>query len=146
MKFVLFLSILLTSLNVYALAPTLVSQSGNSCIYDDGTVLKSYSCPLRLRTLDENKEWSRPPLDLNSSSSKMLEEIARAGQEQMSRGIRGLAGQDRRTSNEIQAANNAKKRQVFARYLAKKYPNSGLDVLAMEGILTPDNLKYFLTE
>ena len=101
MKFVLFLYILLTSLNVYALAPTLVSQSGNSCVYDDGTVLKSWNCPFRLH-VQENKRASRPILNPDSPGIQMLLDNANKGNEMMSLGIIGM-------KNEIDAYNKRKK-------------------------------------
>ena len=38
------------------------------------------------------------------------------------------------------------KRTAFSTYLSQKYPNSGLDVLATEGVVTPANFKDFLAE
>ena len=101
MKFVLFLSILLTSFNVYALAPMLVSQSGDTCIYDDGTVLKSLNCPFRLR-IEENKRESRPLFNPNSPGIQMLLDSAKAGNERMASGLIGM-------KKELSALNNRKK-------------------------------------
>ena len=140
---------LIICLDALAIAPTLRSQHGDTCIYDDGTVLKSLSCPLRLR-FDENKKESRPLLDNNSPGTQMLIESAARSRELMGRGVRGLLGGDIRTPEEIHASaiiqKQQKQQQVFANYLSKKYPNSGLDILALEGIVTPENFKDFLTE
>ena len=128
MKFVLFLFILLTSVNVYALAPTLVSQSGDTCIYDDGTVLKSLNCPFRLR-VEENKRESRPLYDPNSPAAKLRKESTMQGINQMSRGIQGLASQ-------LSGLMNRKKMKK----VLSEYPNA-YDVLR-----EPDFLSWIGTD
>lgn len=48
MKLILIL-LALVSLNALAVDPTLVRQSFGKCYYDDGSVVRSHSCPSRLR-------------------------------------------------------------------------------------------------
>lgn len=45
---VLFCTLLICS-DLLALTPMLMSQNGDTCIYDDGSVIKSLRCPLRLK-------------------------------------------------------------------------------------------------
>ena len=87
---------------------------------------------------------------------QMLVQSALAGQERMAGGLRGMfGGQPTIQQQLIQAAGQKQradedkeknKLNAFATYLASNYPNSGLDKLAAQGIVTPDNLKTFLAE
>ena len=45
-----------------------------------------------------------------------------------------------------QSQQEQNRRAAFSTYLSQKYPNSGLDVLATEGVVTPANFKDFLAE
>jgi hypothetical protein len=149
---------LIICLDVLAIAPTLRSQHGDTCIYDDGSVIKSIGlCPFRLEL--EKPSSKKSSLKGNFSddyyrsqaeSQKMRQDAFNSAMERMGRGLRGLTSGDRRTPQEIQASaiiqKQQKQKQVFAKYLSKKYPNSGLDILALEGIVTPENFKDFLTE
>ena len=53
-------------------------------------------------------------------------------------------------ASRVQAAAQSRQEQdrraAFSTYLSQKYPNSGLDVLATEGVVTPANFKDFLAE
>lgn len=53
-------------------------------------------------------------------------------------------------ASRVQAAAQSKqeknRRAAFSTYLSQKYPNSGLDLLATEGVVTPANFKDFLAE
>lgn len=79
------------------------------------------------------------------------------GIEQMGRGMRGMFGGDRRTGQERQQdavlgkmrADEAREQSrmiAFSKFLANKYPDSGLDKLAEQGIVTPENLNDFLNK
>ena len=79
------------------------------------------------------------------------------GIEQMGRGVRGMFGGDRRTGQERQQdavlgkmqADKAKEQSrmtAFSTFLENKYPDSGLDKLAAQGIVTPENLNDFLKD
>lgn len=79
------------------------------------------------------------------------------GIEQMGRGVRGMFGGDRRTGQERQQdavlgkmrADKAKEQSrmtAFSTFLENKYPDSGLDKLAAQGIVTPENLNDFLNK
>ena len=88
------------------------------------------------------------------SGRDMLVQSALAGQQRMAGGIRGLMGgaptiqqQLVTAAGEKQKADKAKEKNkltAFATYLSSNYPNSGLDKLAEQGLVTPDNLKDFL--
>ena len=55
-------------------------------------------------------------------------------------------GGDRRTVEERQIDKVKSQQKAFSTYLSANYPNSGLDVLATEGVVTPANFKDFLAE
>jgi len=79
------------------------------------------------------------------------------GLQQMGRGMRGMFGGDRRTAQERQQdmvlgkmradeAREQSKMTAFSTFLANKYPDSGLDKLAAQGIVTPENFNDFLKD
>ena len=80
------------------------------------------------------------------SGNQMLAQAAAQGRQMMGRGVRGLMGGDRRTVEERQIDKVKSQQKAFATYLSANYPNSGLDVLATEGVVTPANFKDFLAE
>lgn len=81
---------------------------------------------------------------------QMRAQTVMGGIEKRGRGLRGLMGGDRRTPQEQQRdkmlATEKSKKEAFSKYLSANYPNSGLDVLATEGVVTPANFKDFLAE
>jgi hypothetical protein len=80
------------------------------------------------------------------SGNQMIAQAAAQGRQMMGRGVRGLMGGDRRTVEERQIDKVKSQQKAFATYLSSNYPNSGLDVLATEGVVTPANFKDFLAE
>jgi hypothetical protein len=94
------------------------------------------------------------------SNTQALNLIAAQGREQLGGAVRGLLGGDRRTPTDLAIeqqkiestqqrlaeAREQSRMTAFSTFLAKKYPDSGLDKLAAQGIVTPDNLKSFLAE
>ncbi len=80
------------------------------------------------------------------SGNQMIAQAAAQGRQMMGRGVRGLMGGDRRTVEERQIDKVKNQQKAFATYLSANYPNSGLDVLATEGVVTPANFKDFLAE
>jgi hypothetical protein len=85
-----------------------------------------------------------PTVDM--SGNQMIAQAAAQGRQMMGRGVRGLMGGDRRTVEERQIDKVKSQQKAFATYLSANYPNSGLDVLATEGVVTPANFKDFLAE
>ena len=83
---------------------------------------------------------------VNMSGNQMIAQAAAQGRQMMGRGVRGLMGGDRRTVEERQIDKVKSQQKAFATYLSANYPNSGLDVLATEGVVTPANFKDFLAE
>lgn len=83
---------------------------------------------------------------VNMSGNQMIALAASRAREGMGRGVRGLMGGDRRTVEERQIDKVKSQQKAFATYLSANYPNSGLDVLATEGVVTPANFKDFLAE
>ncbi len=67
----------------------LVSKTLDTCVYDDGSILKSLSCPIRLRVVEQKRE-TRPLFNSNSPGIQMLIESARAGNERMRNSFRDL--------------------------------------------------------
>ena len=64
-------------------------------------------------------------------------------------GLRGALGLGPTTQQKIatgMADKQKAQQKAFATYLSANYPNSGLDVLATEGVVTPANFKDFLAE
>lgn len=64
-------------------------------------------------------------------------------------GLRGALGLGPTTQQKIatgMADKQKAQQKAFATYLSSNYPNSGLDVLATEGVVTPANFKDFLAE
>ena len=80
------------------------------------------------------------------SGNQMIALAASRAREGMGRSVRGLMGGDRRTVEERQIDKVKSQQKAFATYLSANYPNSGLDVLATEGVVTPANFKDFLAE
>lgn len=83
---------------------------------------------------------------VNMSGNQMIALAASRAREGMGRSVRGLMGGDRRTVEERQIDKVKSQQKAFATYLSANYPNSGLDVLATEGVVTPANFKDFLAE
>ena len=87
---------------------------------------------------------------------QMLVQSALAGQERMAGGLRGMFGGQPTIQQQLVQAAGQKQRAdeareqsrmtAFSTFLAKKYPDSGLDKLAAQGIVTPDNLNDFLKD
>lgn len=87
---------------------------------------------------------------------EMLVQSALAGQERMAGGLRGMFGgkptiqqQLVQAAGQKQRADEAREQSrmtAFSTFLAKKYPDSGLDKLAAQGIVTPENLNDFLKD
>ena len=94
------------------------------------------------------------------SNTQALNLIAAQGREQLGGAVRGLLGGDRRTPTDLAIeqqkiestqqrlaeAREQSRMTAFSTFLAKKYPDSGLDKLAAQGIVTPDNLNDFLKD
>ena len=90
------------------------------------------------------------------SGRDMLVQSALAGQQRMAGGLRGMFNggptiqqQLVQAAGQKQRADEAKEQSrmtAFSTFLAKKYPDSGLDKLAAQGIVTPDNLNDFLKD
>jgi len=90
------------------------------------------------------------------SGRDMLVQSALAGQQRMAGGLRGMfnggptiqekivqaAGEKQRTDE----AKEQSRMTAFSKFLDNKYPDSGLDKLAAQGIVTPDNLNDFLKD
>jgi len=86
----------------------------------------------------------------------MLVQSALAGQERMAGGLRGMFGGQPTIQQQLVQAAGQKQRadedkeknklNAFATYLASNYPDSGLDKLAAQGIVTPENLNDFLNK
>lgn len=88
------------------------------------------------------------PLATLTPEQQRLQMGAQAAQ-RMGGGLRGALGLGPTTQQKIAtgAADKQKAQQkAFSTYLSANYPNSGLDVLATEGVVTPANFKDFLAE
>ena len=91
---------------------------------------------------------------VNMSGNQMIAQAAAQGRQMMGRGVRGLLTGDPRSPQEklIQAeqqrlkTSEETKRTAFSTFLSSKYPDSGLDKLAAQGIVTPDNFNDFLKD
>lgn len=87
---------------------------------------------------------------------EMLTQSALAGQRRMTSGLRGMFGGSPTVQEQLVQAQGQKMRAdeakeqsrmtAFSTFLENKYPDSGLDKLAAQGIVTPENLKSFLAE
>ena len=94
------------------------------------------------------------------SNTQALNLIAAQGREQLGGAVRGLLGGDRRTPTDLAIeqqkiestqqrlaeAREQSRMTAFSTFLAKKYPDSGLDKLAAQGIVTPENFNDFLKD
>lgn len=88
------------------------------------------------------------PLAQLTPDQQRMQMGAQAAQ-RMGGGLRGALGLGPTVNQQIatSAINQAdSQRKAFATYLSANYPNSGLDVLATEGVVTPANFKDFLAE
>lgn len=91
---------------------------------------------------------------VNMSGNQMIALAASRAREGMGRGVRGLLTGDPRSPQEklIQAeqqrlkTSEETKRIAFSTFLSNKYPDSGLDKLAAQGIVTPENFNDFLKD
>ena len=88
------------------------------------------------------------PLAQLTPEQQRMQMGAQAAQ-RMSGGLRGALGLGPTTQQKIatgMADKQKAQQKAFATYLSSNYPNSGLDVLATEGVVTPANFKDFLAE
>ena len=88
------------------------------------------------------------PLAQLTPEQQRMQMGAQAAQ-RMSGGLRGALGLGPTTQQKIatgMADKQKAQQKAFATYLSANYPNSGLDVLATEGVVTPANFKDFLAE
>jgi hypothetical protein len=146
MKHILLLTALLISSSVVALEPLkpmLTRQYMDMCYYDDGSVIKSLSCPLRLSVSSEKS--SRPNGLLMSDESR--EWYMKFGQ-QTADGVRqGLANIIKSSNKSTQQnADDAIKNKALADYVSKTYGQDGenLRELIMTGVIDSSNFKVFV--
>ena len=146
MKHILLLTALLISSSVIALEPLkpmLTRQYMDMCYYDDGSVIKSLSCPLRLSVSSEKS--SRPNGLLMSDESR--EWYMKFGQ-QTADGVRqGLANIIKSSNKSTQQnADDAIKNKALADYVSKTYGQDGenLRELIMTGVIDSSNFKVFV--
>ena len=146
MKHILLLTALLISSSVIALEPLkpmLTRQYMDMCYYDDGSVIKSLSCPLRLSVSSEKS--SRPNGLLMSDESR--ERHMKFGQ-QTADGVRqGLSNIIKSLNKSTQQnADDAIKKKALADYVSKTYGQDGenLRELIMTGVIDSSNFKVFV--
>ena len=146
MKHILLLTALLISSSVVALEPLkpmLTRQYMDMCYYDDGSVIKSLSCPLRLSVSSEKS--SRPNGLLMSDESR--ERHMKFGQQTadgVRQGLANIVGSSNKSTQ--QNADDAIKKKALADYVSKTYGQDGenLRELIMTGVIDSSNFKVFV--
>ena len=157
MKHILLLTALLISSSVIALEPLkpmLTRQYMDMCYYDDGSVIKSLSCPLRLSVSSEKS--SRPNGLLMSDESrerhmKFGQQTADGVRQGLSNIIKSLnkstqQNADAAIKSTQQNADDTIKKKALADYVSKTYGQDGenLRELIMTGVIDSSNFKVFV--
>jgi hypothetical protein len=146
MKHILLLTALLISSSVVALEPLkpmLTRQYMDMCYYDDGSVIKSLSCPLRLSVSSEKS--SRPNgLLMSDESREWYMKFGQQTADGVRQGLANIVGSSNKSTQ--QNADDAIKNKALADYVSKTYGQDGenLRELIMTGVIDSSNFKVFV--
>jgi len=146
MKYLILLTALFSSVAL-ALDPVLKSQSNGNCYYDDGSVLKSWTCPFRLKT-----NTSKRGKDLSNNSNSALSDSLKRRAEFGKKTTDSISNRanSRIFDKALQKKADADtlKKKALADYVAKKYGKEGEDIrgLIMSGLVDASNFKAFLDD
>ena len=146
MKHILLLTALLISSSVIALEPLkpmLTRQYMDMCYYDDGSVIKSLSCPLRLSVSSEKS--SRPNgLLMSDESREWYMKFGQQTADGVRQGLANIVGSSNKSTQ--QNADDAIKKKALADYVSKTYGQDGenLRELIMTGVIDSSNFKVFV--
>jgi len=156
-RFFLLLPLFLIS-NAFALDPTLSKQRLGVCYYDDGSVIKSLSCPSRLKGEPNDRSRLRLSDSFSQSgaeSAKWRLEFGKQQADRVSQGLRGLTGASTieeqaglayLKAEQKQSSDEAKQRADFADYVSETYGVEGehLRELIMSGSIDSMNYQLFV--
>ena len=156
MRYVFLLTFALIT-DAFGVDATLIRESGGYCFYDDGSTIKSLTCPNRL-SISSSKKVIGDGSFLNDESSQWRLDFSKKRADAISSvyvyvyvpalpSPQQIAAQQQRVADEAkQRADQSVKNTAFADYVSATYGQEGgaLRELIMSGVIDSTNYQLFV--
>lgn len=152
MRYVFLLTFALIT-HAFGVDATLIRESGGYCFYDDGSTIKSLTCPNRL-SIGSSKTVIGDGSFLNDESSQWRLDFGKERADAISSvyvpsvpSPQQIAAQQQRSADEAkQRADQSVKNTAFADYVSATYGQEGetLRELIMSGVIDSTNYQLFV--
>ena len=152
MRYVFLLTFALIT-DAFGVDATLIRESGGYCFYDDGSTIKSLTCPNRL-SIGSSKTVIGGGSFLNDESSQWRLDFGKKQADAISSAYipslpspQQIAAQQQRSEDEAkQRADQSVKSTAFADYVSATYGQEGeaLRELIMSGVIDSTNYQLFV--